>query len=295
MKVLITGASGLYGSKLTQLIQEEHQVYAAYGKNKPAYGNPIQFDVSNKIQVENAFKKADPDVVVHAASLTNVDTCETDKSLAWKINVEGTRNIAEAAKAYDAFLFYVSTDYIFNGEKGNYIETDKPDPINYYGLTKLKAENIVHDTVNQYCIARTSVLYGASPTAGKINFALWLINKLRKKETVKILTDQTNSPTLNTNLAEMTREIIQRKKTGIYHLSGDTQISRYDFAKMIAVTFGLNLALITPLSSSEFPWIAKRPKDSSLNTTKAKNALTKKPLPVEEALPQLKIEMLNSS
>jgi dTDP-4-dehydrorhamnose reductase len=295
MKVLITGASGLYGSKLTQIIPEDHQVYAAYGKNKPAYGNPIQFDVSNKIQVENAFKKADPDVVVHAASLTNVDTCETDKSLAWKINVEGTRNIAEAAKAYDAFLLYVSTDYIFNGEKGNYTETDRPDPINYYGLTKLKAENIVHDTINQYCIARTSVLYGASPTAGKINFALWLINKLRKKETVKIVTDQRNSPTLNTNLAEMTREIIQRKKTGIYHLSGATQISRYDFAKMIAVTFGLNLSLITPLSSSEFPWIAKRPKDSSLNTTKAKNALTNKPLPVEEALPQLKIEMLNSS
>jgi dTDP-4-dehydrorhamnose reductase len=291
LKILITGASGLYGSKLTQIISTNHQVYAAYSKNKPIHGTALKFDISNKNQVEHAFKKANPDAVVHAASLTDVDKCETDKELAWKTNVEGTRSIAKAAKAYGAFLLYVSTDYVFNGEKGNYTETDTPAPINYYGLTKLKAEELIKDMMDEYCIARPSVIYGATPAAGKINFALWLINKLRKKENVKIVTDQRNSPTLNTNLAEMTWEIIHRRMTGIYHLAGATRISRYDLAKSIASAFDLDPALITPSASSEFSWAAKRPKDSSLNVKKAQNALKNKPLPIDQALSQLRHEM----
>jgi dTDP-4-dehydrorhamnose reductase len=292
LKILVTGASGLYGSKLTQIIPESNQIYSAYSKNKPAFGTPIRFDVSNKKQVENAFKKVSPEVVVHAATLTNVDTCETNKPLAWKINVEGTRNTAEAAKTCDAFFFYVSTDYIFNGKKGNYAETDTPDPINYYGLTKLKAEEAIKDTVDKFCIARPSVIYGATPAAGKINFALWLIDKLKQREPVRIVTDQWNSPTFNTNLAEMTWEIIQRRMTGIYNLSGATRLNRHDFAKKIAATFNLDPTLIMPSQSSAFSWPAKRPKDSSLNVEKAQKALTKKPVDVDQALSQLRHEML---
>jgi dTDP-4-dehydrorhamnose reductase len=292
LRLLITGASGLYGSKLAQLTAKDCQVYSGYSKDQPIYGTAIQFDISNKNQVEHAFKKVNPDVVVHAATLTDVDECETNKELSWKTNVEGTRNTAEAAKACGAFLFYVSTDYVFNGEKGNYTETDPPDPINYYGLTKLRAEELVEELVDEYCIARTSVIYGATPAAGKINFALWLLNKLRQKEPVKIVVDQWNSPTLNTNLAEMTLEIIQQRITGIYHLSGATRISRYDFAILIASAFNLDPALITPATSSEFAWAAKRPKDSSLNVEKAQNALKNKPLSVDQALLQLRSEML---
>lgn len=295
LKILITGASGLYGSKLSQITAQDCEVYSGYYKDTPSYGTPVQFDISNKKQVERAFKQVNPDVVVHAATLTNVDACETNKELAWKINVEGTRNTAEAAKACGAFLFYMSTDYVFNGEKGNYVETDTPDPINHYGLTKLKAEELVEDMMDEYCIARASVIYGATPAAGKINFALWLINKLRQKEPVKIVVDQWNSPTLNTNLAEMTCEILQRKLTGVYHLSGATRISRYDFAKSIASTFDVEPTLIVPSASSEFAWAAKRPKDSSLNVEKAQNALTNKPLPVGQALSQLRSEMLGDS
>lgn len=292
MRLLITGASGLYGSKLSQIIEKDCEVYSGYSRDPPTYGIPLQFDISNKNQVEHAFKKVHPDVVVHAATLTDVDGCETNKELAWKTNVEGTRNTAEAAKACDAFLFYVSTDYVFNGEKGNYTETDPPDPINYYGLTKLKAEELVENLIDEYCIARTSVIYGATPAVGKINFALWLLNKLRKKESVKIVVDQWNSPTLNTNLAEMTLEIIQRRMAGVYHLCGATRISRYDFAKSIASVFNLDPALITPSASSNFSWAAKRPKDSSLNVEKAQNALRNKPLSVDQALSRLRSEML---
>lgn len=292
MRILITGASGLYGSKLSQTIAENCEVYSGYNRDKPIYGIPVQFNITNKKQVEQALKEVNPNVVVHAATLTDVDKCETNKELAWKTNVEGTRTIVEAARACSAYLIYVSTDYVFNGEKGNYTETDAPDPINYYGFTKLKAEGIVEDIVDEYCIARASVIYGASPAAGKTNFTLFLLNKLRQKESVKVVVDQWNSPTLNTNLAEMTWEIIQRKMTGVYHLSGATRISRYDFAKSIASTFNLDPTLITPSSSSDFSWTAKRPRDSSLNVEKAQKTLANKPLTVDQALSQLASEML---
>jgi len=292
LKLLITGASGLYGSKLAELSQKNgHKVYAGYSKNKVYYGNPVQFDIAEKSQVDAVFKQVSPEVVVHAATLTDVDKCETSKELAWKINVEGTRNVAEAAKASKAFLIYISTDYVFNGEKGHYKETDKPNPVNYYGHTKLKAEELVQAIAKKYCIARTCVIYGASPASGKTNFALWLIGKLKNKEQTKIVTDQWISPTLNTSLAEMTLETIERKLTGIYHLAGATRLSRLELATQIAQTFNLETKTIQPVASSQMTWTAKRPKDSSLDTSKAQQTLKTKPIQIKEALQRLKAEM----
>jgi len=291
LRLLITGASGLYGSKLAELATaRKYEVYSGYSRDQPAYGALMKFDVSDKNQVEKAFKKVNPEVVVHAATLTDVDKCETNRALAWKINVDGTKNMAEATKTSQAFLIYISTDYVFNGEKGNYKETDPPDPINYYGVTKLKAEEVVGGMLNEYCIARASVIYGSTPAAGKVNFALWVLNKLKKNEQAKIVTDQWNSPTLNTNMAEMTLEIIERKLTGTFHLSGATRISRYDFAKQIAETFDLDPNLLSPATCAEFSWAAKRPRDSSLDTTKAQQTLKNKPLQINHALARMKQE-----
>jgi dTDP-4-dehydrorhamnose reductase len=291
LKLLITGASGLYGSKLAQLaLAKNIEVYSSDIQSLSVYGNFVKLDISGKTQVDEAFKNIKPDVVVHAATLTDVDKCETNKELAWKVNVEGTKNIAEAAKSSGSFLIYISTDYVFSGEKGSYKETDKPDPINYYGLTKLKAEVIVQ-TQAEYFIARPSVIYGSTPAAGKVNFALWLIETLRKGERVKIVTDQWNTPTLNTNLAEMTLEVLERRLTGIYHLCGATKVSRYEFAEQIADAFGLDKSLIDKVLSSQFTWPAKRPMDSSLDTSKAQQTLQKKPLEMTDALKQLKFEL----
>jgi len=293
MKILVTGASGLLGTKLCEIaINKKHEVYSAYNKHKPLYGKPIQFDVSDRNAVEKAFRKIKPEAVVHAAALTNVDKCEMEKELAWKINVEGTRNIAKLCKKYGSFLVYISTDYVFNGERGMYKETDEPAPINYYGITKLKGEENVRNLTNEHCIARASVIYGSIPATGKINFALWLLNKLKNKEKVKIVTDQWNSPTLNTNLANLLIEIMERKITGTYHLAGATRINRYKFAKLIAKTFNLNTKSITPAISREFSWVAKRPKDSSLNIKKAHQTLNNKPLKINEALDTMKEEIL---
>ncbi len=295
MKLLITGASGLFGSKLAEIAAvRAYQVYSGYSRTRVASGIPIKFDVSDKNRVKDVFKKVNPEVVVHAAALTNVDKCELNRELAWRVNVEGARNIAEGAKSRNAFLIYISTDYVFNGETGLYSENDKTDPINHYGVTKLKAEGLVKELIDDYCIVRTSVLYGAIATTGKINFALWLLHQLKNKEQVKIVTNQWNSPTLNKSLAEMTLEIIERKLTGTFHLSGATRISRYDFAKLIAQAFNLDLKLINPGSAEDFPWVAKRPKDSSLDTAKAQQTLKNKPLQIQQALEILKQEIAES-
>lgn len=292
MKLLIIGASGQLGSKMCELaIRKDYEVYSAYNKHKPLIGIPIQLEVSNKKSAEKIFEQIKPEAVVHAAALTDVDKCELKRELAWKINVEGTTNIAELCKKHQAFLVYVSTDYVFDGEKGMYKETDKPAPINNYGLTKLKGEEFVKNLTDKYCIARSSVIYGSIPATGKINFALWLLGKLRRKEKVKIVMDQWNSPTLNTSLANMLIEVLERKVTGTIHLAGATRLSRYEFAKLLAQVFSLNMNLITSVSSKEISWIAKRPKDSSLNVDMAYQTLRNKPLEISEALEKMKKEI----
>lgn len=291
MKLLITGASGLYGSKLAQLaLAKNFEVYSSDVQALTVYGNYVKMDITDKALVDSTFQLIEPDVVVHAATLTDVDKCETNQPLAWKINVEGTKNIVDAARATGSFLIYISTDYVFSGEKGNYKEIDIPNPINYYGLTKLKAEEIVK-TQDQYFIGRPSVIYGSTPAAGKVNFVLWVIETLRKGGRVKIVTDQWNTPTLNTNLAEMTLEVAERRLTGTYHLCGATRVSRYEFTQLIADAFDLDKSLIDSALSSQFTWPAKRPMDSSLDTSKAQQTLQNKPLEMVEALKRLKMEL----
>jgi dTDP-4-dehydrorhamnose reductase len=291
MKLVVTGASGLYGSKLVEFaVDQGHQVYAFHNQHPAPHGTPVKLDITSKEELQAEIQRIQPDAIVHAATLTGVDQCELNRELAWKINVEGTQNIVEAAKATGAFLLYISTDYVFDGEKGGYKEDDLPSPVNYYGYTKLKAEEAVRKSSGEYCIGRTSVIYGSTPAAGKINFALWLLDKLRKREQVKVFVDQWNSPTLNSSLADMTLEVVERKLTGVFHLSGASRINRYEFAMALAKTSGVDESLVVPARSEELSFPAKRPKDSSLDTTKAQQTLKHKPLQIAEALKRLKTE-----
>jgi len=157
--------------------------------------------------------------------------------------------------------------------------------IDYYGYTKMLGEKYCE------CIARPCVIYGAKPASGKINSALWLINKLRNKEEVKIVTDQFITPTLNTNLGKRLLEISKRRLKGIFHTAGATRVSRYEFALRIADKFGLDKNLIIPSRMDEMKWIASRPKDSSLDTSKASRYLKEKPLDLDIALEILKGEL----
>lgn len=292
VRLLVTGASGLLGTRLCQLaIRQKHEVFSAYSEHKPMYGIPVHLNVTDNQVLKETFRTAKPEAVLHAAALSDVDRCERERELAWKTNAEATANIAILCNDYGAFLFYVSTDYVFNGKRGQYEESDTTDPINTYGLSKLRGEEVVEESRAESCIGRTSVIYGAIPASGKTNFALWLIEKLRKDELVSVVTDQWNSPTLNTNLAQMILEILDRRMTGIYNLAGATRTSRFEFAILIAETFDLDLDLIRPVSSDVMSWAARRPKDSSLNVDKATHALRNKPLELRAAVLEMKKEM----
>jgi len=284
MKILVTGGSGLLGGKICEIATEEnHQVYSGYCHNVPQFGNPFKLDLTqNNFDIISQIK---PDVIIHTAALTNVDKCESDKGLAYKINFEGTKGLAKIARQLNSFFIYISTDYVFSGEKGMYVEEDRPNPINYYGYTKLLGEDYCD------CVVRTCVIYGARPATGKINFALWLINKLKEKEEVRVVMDQYITPTLNTNLAEMILEIAERRLFGKFHLAGATRISTYNFALEIANKFKLDKDLIIPIKMDELKRIAKRPRDSSLDTSKASKILKKRPYRLDEALEILKNEL----
>lgn len=291
VKVLVTGAGGLLGSAVASLASERHQVYAAFSQHSAAIGTPVRLDLLDGEGLSNAVSNAKPDAIVHSAAMTDVDKCEREHKRAEMINVEGTRLLSEAAKKAGAYFLYISTDYVFDGQRGMYNERDAANPINFYGLTKFRGEQLVEVSGADFCIARTSTIYGVRPAAEKVNFALWLVENLRKRERVHVLEDQYVSPTLNTSLARMLLEAAERRLPGTFHMSGASRVSRYEFAKAIAEAFGLDSSLIAPTRMSEMKWLARRPRDSSLDVSKAASALKEKPIQLPEAMLRLKQAM----
>jgi len=285
-RLLITGASGLLGSKLQKIAEGKFNLILLHN-TRPLSPNSLELDITNQKEVTKLFNDLRPEIVIHTASETNVDKCELQKEHAWKTNVEGTCNIARACEEIDAKLAYISTDYVFDGEKGNYKEKDKPNPISYYGITKLEGENQVIQNCNDHVILRTSVIYGWHQW--KQNFATWVINQLRQNKEITVVDDHYNTPTLADNLAEMTIEALQSDLHGLYHASGIEKISRYDFAIQIAGTFLLNPNLVKPIKMSQLiTWVAKRPRNSSLNMDKIQKHLKTKPLNITDGLNKMK-------
>jgi len=287
-RLLITGTNGLLGNKAVVVANQNYEVMPLHHA-KPLHDNSLEVDIVNKEQVLSIFRKLRPNAVIHAAAETNVDKCETQKEHAWNVNVKGTRNVAEACDEVGAKLVHISTDYVFDGEKGHYKEEDNPNPISYYGLTKLEGERQVVAHCRNYAILRTSVLYGWHPW--KQNFATWVISQLRQNKEISVVEDHYNTPTLADNLAEMIPEVLQRGLKGLYHASGSERISRYEFAKKIAESFQLDSSLIKPAKMSQLlAWIAKRPRDSSLSTDKIRKQLRTRPLNITEGLERMKTE-----
>ena len=291
MRILITGASGLLGSKIAETaLSRGHDVFACYNTRSSRVGHPLKFDLTGEQVVFDTLKNVYPDAVVHSAALTDVDYCEKNREIAYRINVEGTRNIVRACGG-KVFLAYVSTDYVFSGEKGMYKEEEQTAPVDYYGLTKLEGEIVVTNSSLDYLIARPSVIYGSKPASGKVNFALWALDRLKKGQYVRVLVDQFTSPTLNSNLARMMVEAIERRLTGIYHMAGSTRISRYNFVLELAKAFKLDMGLINEAKMQEMNWTARRPRDSSLDVGKAGSCLGNKPLEISDAVNILKSEV----
>lgn len=283
-RILVTGASGLLGRKLARLaLDKGHQVFGAYNSHPVDFGKPAKLDLTQPETVERVVNESKPEVLIHAGGLTDVDYCEISKDEATRVNSEGTENLLKASERLKLHFIYVSTDYVFDGQKGNYGEEDRPNPVNHYGYSKLKAEEHVRNYSDKWCITRTSVLFGWG-REHRPNFATWVLSKLKAEEPVNVVTDQYASPTLNTNLAEMLLDVAEANITGIMHLAGATRVSRYDFAKGIAQLFDLDQNLIRAAESASINWVAKRPKDSSLTIHKASEMLRHSPLSLNDAL-----------
>ena len=287
-RVLITGASGLLGSKLVKALSGGYEVIPTHNTH-PIHPDSVRMDIVDGKEVARVLSAVKPELVVHAAAETNVDKCETNRELAWSVNAEGTRNISSTCRKIGAKLVYVSTDYVFDGEKGLYSEEDETNPVNYYGVTKLDGERFVRELCEDFVIARTSVLYGWHPN--RLNFATWVIDSLESGVSINVAEDHYNSPTLVDNLAEAILRIARKDAAGVYHVAGSERISRYDFAMRIAEIFGLNRSLIMPVKMKDLKvWVAKRPKDSSLSVDKIRRELEISPSDLNEALKRMKCE-----
>lgn len=283
MKFLVTGSSGLVGSKLVQdLLQYHKDVYSCYHSSRLGYGIETLLDLADKNSIIKAVDSTRPDVIFHLGAMTNVDQCETDKDLALKINAEATAILSEQAKRYDSFLVYVSTDYVFDGNQGMKKESDTPNPVDHYGISKLEGEKAVKDIASRYCIARTSTPYGIHPK--KKSFPLFIAENLKTKIPLDIITDQHTSPTYVPNLSRMLIEVASRELDGIIHLAGSTRISRYDMASMVAEKLNLDKGMLRPTNMNSMNWNAPRPKDSSLDISKAASILKEKPMSVQQGL-----------
>ena len=283
-RVLITGASGLLGSKLVEALSGRCQVYAVFNRNLIERDNceAHKLDLTNGKSVYKLIEDASPDVVIHSAALTNLDYCEKNHKEAWDVNVNGTSSITDACRTLGSKLVYISTDYVFDGCRGRYKEDDVIHPINYYAETKYAGEKIVQG-LKDHIIARTSVLYGWHP---RPNYVVWVIKELQAGRIVNIACDQYNSPTFADNLSEILVRLIESDERGIFHTAGNERISRLDFARNIADIFSLNGKLINPITSADLKWVAKRPMDSSLDVSKVSCFI--KPMNTKEGLEKMR-------
>lgn len=274
MRVLVTGASSTPGYKIVlEFARSGYQVYAQFFTHEiPNIEGvtKIKLDLCDYMRIVELLNEIRPDIVIHTAAIGNADLCEIDRGMAWNINVEASRIIATKTRDFGAKLVYLSTDYVFDGERGLYKESDIPAPINYYGLTKLVAENIFSSATSDHIILRTSQIYGFG--MGRLNFARYIVEALNKGQKVRALIDQWLSPTLNTLLAKAVKELIESDHRGLFHVAGE-RASRYDFAKMVARRFGFDESLIEPITMDKIDFKAKRPRDSSLDSSKARKIL----------------------
>jgi dTDP-4-dehydrorhamnose reductase len=275
-EILVIGG-GLLGRALACASRNDYETVLTYNTKPPEIEGctAYRMEITRSVDLIRSLK---PDYIILAAAMTGVDRCEVDREEAWRTNALGPRAVASAARDIGAKLIYVSTDYIFDGQRGMYREEDPASPVNYYGESKLAGERFVQEISRDYVIARTSVLYGWNPF--KLNFVTWVVDELKRGNQIRIVKDQYTSPTLSSNLAEMILCI--KDQTGVFHASGSERINRYDFSLRIARAFGLDEALICPITSDQLNWKAKRPMDSSLDIS-AVSRFTK-PLNVDEGL-----------
>ena len=293
MRVTVTGANGLVGSRLCRLlVVEGHEVTAvARGQRRLVGDHPyLSCDLTEAEEVEKALAAARPEVVVHAASMTEVDACERDPAAAWAANVLATANVARHARAGGAHLVHVSTDYVFDGRDGPDDEDARPNPSGVYARTKWLAEEAVRLLAASWAIARTAVVYGYPPSQ-RPNFGSWLLDTLRGGKTARLFVDQWVSPSLALNVADMLAELATRRLPGIWNVAGAEVVNRMQFGEALADVFALDRRLLVSTRIADAGLASPRPPRSGLKVGKALAALEARPLGLRASLEQFRAEV----
>ena len=276
---MITGAEGQLGKSLQIGLTDMFNILPTtreptqLAKNQR---NVQKLDITNKKNISNVLESFKPDIIINCAAYTNVDGSEINKDLAHQVNVEGLRNLIQLSDI-NTYLIQISSDYVFNGDSGPYSEDEHTFPVNYYGKTKLEAENILRGTRRKWAIIRPNVLY-SSDLSNKGNFFAWVYKSLLKKDSISVVTDQISNPTFNLQIVKAIFQCIIMDFEGILHIGSDDYMSRYEFALNIANVFGFDSTLITRIDTDSLTlnvksYIAKRPLHSGLVVRKIEKEL----------------------
>jgi dTDP-4-dehydrorhamnose reductase len=272
-KILVTGGSGLLGGNLILDWQGRFSLYSVQLSHKINFKFCRQaiFDLAEMEKTIKFVKEAKPDCIVHTAAIVDVDYCESHENEARIANVNATENIAQAAQAAGAKLIYISTDSVFDGKKGNYAENEKTNPLNRYARSKLEGEKVAMEKCDNCSVVRTCIV--GWNMQNKQSLSEWIYNGLKKGETMRLFDDVYFTPILVNNLGRAISELFENDFTGILNIAGAERISKFDFGKKLAKAFGFDQGKIVGSGIEEANLVAKRPRDASLNVSKAKKIL----------------------
>jgi dTDP-4-dehydrorhamnose reductase len=289
MRILVTGANGLLGQKLSELIArhpEHHLIATARGKSSLQLKD-VEYhslDITEPHAVLETIQKSRPDVIVNAAAMTMVDKCEVEQEACWLANVTSMEHLVKACEITGTHLIHVSTDFIFDGSHGPLDENAIPNPVNFYGKSKLAAEQILQKSNVEHCILRTVLVYGITSDLGRSNIVLWVKESLERGKNIQVVNDQFRTPTLAEDLAMGCFLAATQKAKGVYNISGSDFITPYDIAVRTAEYFKLDKTLIKAVDSTIFKQPARRPLITGFIIDKARKELGYTPHTFEEGL-----------
>ena len=282
MKILVTGGTSKLGSRFIEYAKIIGFDVIGINLHSPFQNNKL--DLRDQGKVNEFFQDMRPDYIVHCAALSNADACEIDKENCDKTNTSATKFLAKACSMVDGRMISLSSDYVFDGKNGPYSESDPTHPINEYGKAKLTGENMLSKWCLDSLSIRSCVLYDWNVRPRRENFLVWLIEKLRSNERVKIVDDQYATPTFIPQLAEVIIDLLQSDYRGVINVSGSEWLSRYEFSVKAADIFRLDRSLITRSDSCEFTQEALRPLKGGLKVDRIEKILGLKMYSCDEGL-----------
>jgi dTDP-4-dehydrorhamnose reductase len=289
MRILITGANGLLGQKLVALLQQQRDVYTIATARSPivqalSNGEFHTLDITQQEEVDTVISKSKPDVIIHTAAMTQVDQCETEQEACILNNVTAVQYLINACSKNKVRLIHISTDFIFDGSYGPLDEHAAPNPINFYGESKLRAEQLIKASTIDWCILRTVLVYGVTQDMSRSNIILWVKKSLEEGKQINVVNDQWRTPTLAEDLAMGCFLAASKNASGITNISGKDFMTPFDMALQTADFFSLNKSLINEANSLTFSQPARRPLKTGFIITKATQELGYNPHSFVEGL-----------